>query len=267
MVAGVLLSLAAALGGCRVEEIVPIDPEPAAPVAPEPKPKTEPGLDIEMISYKGQRFTVCTVDLTKRKIELFWRDGSKQPFLSFDGLDKWLRGKGRKLLFATNAGMFREDFAPVGLYVEHRTKLRPLNLRDGSSNFCMKPNGVFAITDSGAKVVESSKYPRIKQETIFATQSGPMLVIDGEIHPDFRAKSESRLFRNGVGVASPERVVVAITEDPVNLYEFAVLFRDRLECPNALYLDGNISSLYSAQLGRNDYRGDIGPILAVTGEL
>ena len=99
---------------------------------------------------------------------------------------------------------------------------------------------------------------------MLATQSGPLLVRGGQVHPAFDAGSKSRLLRNGVGVASPQTVVFVISEDPVNFYEFATLFRDRLHCPDALYLDGTISSLHASALGRDDSRTDLGPIIAVT---
>jgi len=223
-----------------------------------------PAQQLGTVTYAHKRYTVCTVDLSKQRLELFWRDGAKQPFKSFDALNQWLWRKGRKLVFATNAGMYREDFSPVGLYVEQGKQLRSLNLARGSGNFCLKPNGVFAITKSGARIVESSQYPTIKASTTLATQSGPMLVINGRLHPKFSSKSQSRLFRNGVGVVSAQKVVFAITEDAVNFHEFATFFRDRLKCHNALYLDGSISSLYAPSLKRDDRFSALGPMLGVT---
>jgi uncharacterized protein YigE (DUF2233 family) len=246
----VLALLMAICGGCRGQERV-------APVArPEP--------EVGAVQFGGGRFTVCRVDLASQQLELFWRDDKGAAFRGFAALDQWLRGRGRRLVFGMNAGMYREDFSPVGLYVEHGKELRPLNrARGDGSNFCLLPNGVFALTDSGAVVVESSKYPAIKATTSLATQSGPMLVIDGKLHPKFGRNSTSRLIRNGVGVVSPERVVFAISEDPVNFHEFATFFRDGLHCENALYLDGVVSSLYSTALNRNDRKTDLGPIIAV----
>lgn len=216
------------------------------------------------VTYANHRYTVVSVDLTSQRLELFWRNAAGVAYKRFDVLDTALRTRGRWLPVAMNAGMFREDFSPVGLYVEHGKQLRALNLARGTSNFCLRPNGVFALTRSGAKIVESSQYPAIKANTLFATQSGPMLVLNGKLHPAFRATSTSRLIRNGVGVVSAQRVVLAIAEDPVNFHEFATFFRDRLKCPNALYLDGNVSALYAPAQHRNDQLTDLGPILGVT---
>ena len=226
---------------------------------------------IVTTTFAGKRYAICRVDLTKQHLDLFWRDGNKRPFKSFTAVNQWLRGRKRQLIFAMNAGMYREDFSPVGLYVEHGQQLRPLNLASGKGNFCLKPNGVFALTRRvgasvpDAHIIESSRYPSISKSTVLATQSGPMLVIGGKLHPAFRRTSTSRLIRNGVGVVSPQKVVFVIAEDPVNFHEFAVLFRDGLSCPNALFLDGNISSLYSTKLQRNDAWVPLGPIIGVTG--
>jgi uncharacterized protein YigE (DUF2233 family) len=242
-----------ATGGCR-------PPEGREP-PPAPRPLPEPSLHA--LTFAEKRLTVCEVNLAEHRLELFWKDDGGAPFRSFSALDARLRGRGRKLLFAMNAGMYREDLSPVGLYVERGRQLRPLNLARGRSNFCLRPNGVFALTKSGAVVVESSRYPAIKAGVTLATQSGPMLVIDGRLHPAFSRQSTSRYLRNGVGVLSPKRVLFAISEEPVTFYEFATFFRDVLHCRNALYLDGAISSLYSAALNRNDARADLGPIIAV----
>ena len=126
------------------------------------------------------------------------------------------------------------------------------------------PNGVFALTDTGAVVVETSEYPALAGHVTLATQSGPLLVRNGRIHPAFNATSSNRLRRNGVGVPSPGIAIFAISEEPVTFHEFATLFRDTLHCPDALFLDGTVSSLYAPALNRNDFRMDLGPIIGVT---
>ena len=163
-----------------------------------------------------------------------------------------------------NAGMYKGDLSALGLFVSDGRQSAPLNTSNGDGNFFLKPNGVFAITDAGATVVESSAYKSLTSRVILATQSGPLLVNGGKINQAFNPDSKSRLFRNGVGVASPDVAIFAISDDPVTFYEFATLFRDVLRCPNALFLDGDISSLYSTALKRNDFRMDLGPIIAVT---
>jgi uncharacterized protein YigE (DUF2233 family) len=210
-----------------------------------------------------KRFTVVTVDTRREKLELFLNDDAKRPLKGFARLSSWLEGKGKKLTFAVNAGMFEPDFSPVGLFVQDGAEAAPLNLRDGEGNFYMKPNGVFLITATGPRVVESSDYPALRGETRLATQSGPLLLIGGKMHPKFAPDSTSRQVRNGVGVVG-NKVLFVISDEAVTFYELAAFFRDKLKCRDALYLDGAISSLYSDQLKRKDGLAEMGPMLGLT---
>ena len=137
-----------------------------------------------------------------------------------------------------------------------------VNLNDGPGNFHMKPNGVFWLGRGTAGVTESGAYLGLGLDPVYATQSGPMLVIDGELHPDFSADGISRKRRNGVGV-SDEFVHFVISDTVVTFHEFASLFRDGLKTPDALFLDGQVSRLYAPELGRNEPGLDLGPIVGV----
>jgi uncharacterized protein YigE (DUF2233 family) len=209
------------------------------------------------------RFTAIRVDTRTQRVELFLRDDAGRTFNRFERLRTWLAGRDERLLFAMNAGMFHPDLSPVGLLVQDGRQVSPLNLSDGDGNFFLKPNGVFLISESGPpRIVESTEYPALSQGVRLATQSGPLLVRNGVLHPAINAASTSRLQRNGVGV-SGETVIFVISEQPVNFHEMATFFRDELHCPDALYLDGVVSSLYSADLQRNDSTVDLGPIIGV----
>lgn len=208
------------------------------------------------------RFTVIKVNVRNENLELFLRDETGQTFHSFDRLNAWLKPRDQQLIFAMNAGMYHPDYAPVGLLVRQGREESPLNLDDGKGNFFLKPNGVFFLSSDGPQVVESSEYPALAKNVYLATQSGPLLVHNGKIHPAFNPNSTSLFIRNGVGV-SGNMVVFVISEVPVTFYELATYFRDELNCPNALYLDGHISSLYSVPLKRNDNKTDLGPIFGV----
>jgi len=227
---------------------------------------TPPPAPVRESSESGgvaaQRFTTIRVDARTERVELFLRDDAGQAFKSFDRLKCWLAGRNERLRFAMNAGMFEPDFSPVGLFVQDGRQVSPLNLSDGTGNFFLKPNGVFFVSESGPRIVESTEYPALARGVRLATQSGPLLVRNGALHPAFKAESTSRLLRNGVGV-SGDTIMFVISEQPVTFYELATYFRDELHCPDALYLDGVVSSLYSTELGRNVARADIGPIVAV----
>ncbi len=221
-------------------------------------------VELSRISHQGTPFTLAWVDLRKEQLRLFLRDDENKPLKSFSKIDAWLKPKGEHLVFAMNAGMYHGTFAPVGLCVIDGIQLTPLNLGDDKGNFFLKPNGVFGITPRGALVMESTKLAAHPQKFLLATQSGPMLVIDGCIHPVFKVGSSNKLYRNGVGIVSPQQVVFAISEGSVNFYDFATLFRDALHCPNALFLDGTVSSLHAPTLHRSDKKMDLGPIIGVT---
>jgi len=216
------------------------------------------------LTFRAASFTACTVDLRNDDLRLHWRDSAtKEPFATFGALRGWLARRGRRMEFATNAGIYAPGYVPLGLYVENGRTLVPLNLGRGGGNFFLKPNGVFFVGDRRAGIVESSRYARLRGRVRLATQSGPLLLSDGRIHPAFRAGSANVNLRSGVGVVTPSKVVFAISEDPVNFNDFALLFRDALHCSSALYLDGTISRMYDRPLNRLDTGGDFAGIFSV----
>lgn len=162
-----------------------------------------------------------------------------------------------------NAGIFSEDRTPGGLHIENGNELKSLNLNEGAGNFHMKPNGVFLLGAEGASVVESEAYSQSQTAPQIATQSGPMLAIGGVLHPAFREGSTNTNIRNGVGVDDKGNIWFAISNEPVNFFDFASLFVDKLHCPDALYLDGAISAMYLPELDRNDVGYGFCGILAV----
>ncbi len=218
----------------------------------------------EPYRFEGQHFTVCTIDLRQFTLRLFWQDEEGNPYGAFHRLPAET-GDGR-LVFAMNAGMYRPDQSPAGLYIENGETYREANTADGPGNFHMKPNGVFFVADGRAGVLETERYLAVDPPSELATQSGPMLVIDGRIHPRFLPDSTSRKRRNGVGVVDAHTVVFAIAEGFVTFHQFARLFRDEFGADNALFLDGSMSSLYAPDLGRLDALRPMGPIIGAIAE-
>lgn len=207
-------------------------------------------------------YTICTFS-TADDIRLFW--GEKEtPFGSFTKLSDSLAQDNLSLEFAMNGGMYHQDRSPVGLFVAGGDKKARAQTKASNDNFGMLPNGVFHLSDGQAGVTETLSYLKLKTPQNYATQSGPMLVIDGALHPKFNQNSTSKRVRNGVGVSEDGQEVYFVkSEAPVNFYNFANLFKDRLETPNALYLDGVISRVFDAQSGRHDYGVKMGPIIGV----
>jgi uncharacterized protein YigE (DUF2233 family) len=214
-------------------------------------------------SFDGAKFTVCAFDPRRDDIRLFLSGPDGKPYGSLAALAQALKARSETLAFAMNAGMFKDDQSPVGLYVENRKTLHDADNRSGATNFHMKPNGVFWIGDGTAGVAETSRFLAAPPAARYATQSGPMLVLDGKIHPKIKPNGTSAKIRNGVGACDGGAVAFAIADEPVTFDAFARLFRDGLGCPNALFLDGSVSSLYAPELNRDDELGPIGPIVGV----
>jgi uncharacterized protein YigE (DUF2233 family) len=206
---------------------------------------TEAVPALQSVTFRGQSFLVRPVDPRKADLRLFLKDDSGALLHDFVSLQKHTTSQGERLLFAANAGMFEPDFRPVGLLVQAGNETSPLNLNDGAGNFYMKPNGVFVLNEKHeARIVEASEYAALLTPTVWATQSGPLLVHGGDIHPDFIEDSKNLQIRSGVGVRKDGMIEFAISRSPVNFYDFASLFLAGLKCPNALYLDGHISAFY-----------------------
>ena len=219
----------------------------------------EPCRDL---SFEGISYTVCEVDTTKADLRLFLNDDAGALLGSFAAVDGLLEPEGATLGFAMNAGMYHTDRAPVGLYIEDGDEAQRVITSQGPGNFGLLPNGVLCLRAGRADVIETRRYVAEAPACRDATQSGPMLVIDGALHPRFLENSDSMYIRNGVGTsADGRRAIFAISNQPVNFHSFGRLFRDHLALPQALYFDGNISRLYAPGLGRHDRGFPLGPIV------
>jgi uncharacterized protein YigE (DUF2233 family) len=212
-------------------------------------------------TFEGNAYSVCRIDLHEMRLETYSLNSAGQPFGGFDALAESLKSEGKDLRFAMNAGMFDANLKPIGLYVEDGTQVKKLNTRNGYGNFHLKPNGVFFISGNKLGVMATDEYVKSGVKPDFATQSGPMLVINGSFHPKFSETGTSYKRRNGVGMVDDHTAVFVITDNVVNFYAFAKFFRDGLKCPNALFFDGSISSLFSPDLGRDDGFVPLGPMV------
>lgn len=210
------------------------------------------------MEFEGHAYTLCEVGAGE-DLRLFQNSEDGRPFGGFSAVNRSL-GQSR-LGFAMNAGMYHPDRRPVGLLIVDGVTEKDLVVGGSAGNFGMEPNGVFCIGDS-FHVMETRAYQADPPQCRFATQSGPMLVIDGELHPRFLPDSDSRHIRNGVGISPDGQTAwFAISEDEVTFHEFARLFRDGLGSRDALYFDGSISRLHAPEMGRDDIGFPLGPIV------
>jgi uncharacterized protein YigE (DUF2233 family) len=216
------------------------------------------------VTFERSEYTVCEVDLRRQTVRLFWKKPDGRPYGYPSSLPPAISN--HRLVFATNGGMYHPDNSPVGLYVEDGRELARVNTNAGPGNFHMRPNGVFYVTGEVAGIVETRSFIKQNLRVEFATQSGPMVVIDGKIHPRFSQYGGSMKYRAAVGSRDPSSVVFAISESEVSFGELARLFRDKLRCKNALFLDGgSATSFYSPMLGRNSNFLPLGPMIGVYG--
>lgn len=214
--------------------------------------------------FETSRFTVCSANARHQNIRVSSTDASGAPLRNFDNLAAALGRDAARVRFAMNAGMFGNEGTPIGLYVEDSLVRAPLNTKAGDGNFYLKPNGVFWIGKDDTLEIDTTdayaEHPRAPQ---WATQSGPMLVIDGQINPKITPDGPSRYVRNGVCVRDAHTAAFAISEEPVSFGRMARFFRDDQGCRNALYFDGVISSLWAPSLGRRDNAHPLGPMIVV----
>src|SRR5688572_20890798 len=208
-------------------------------------------------------FVTYEVDIKKSDLKLYWKDDKNETFKSIQNLKTWLETQKRTLVFAMNAGMYMQDNSPVGLYIENKKELSPLNTASASGNFYLKPNGVFYITTDNIPVICQTTDFVNNGKIKYATQSGPMLVIDGMIHSAFKEGSANVNIRNGVGILPNNDVIFVMSKSEINFYDFASYFK-KLGCKNALYLDGFVSRTYLPEKNWIQTDGNFGVMIGVT---
>ncbi len=223
----------------------------AAPEAPKSACRSE--------RFEGSSFTVC--DPGRGKIEIVAAARGEMPLRRFVDLEQRLGKQAKSVAFAMNAGMFDEEGRPIGLAIVDGREVHGVNRRNGGGNFHLMPNGVFELREDGRAAIVPTTAWKPSADIAFATQSGPMLVIAGKLHPKFERDGMSQNIRNAVGIASDGRARFVISDDLVSFGKLARLFRDRLGCRDALFFDGSVSALWDPANGRRDLTVPLGPLV------
>jgi len=213
----------------------------------------------------GDSYSAYKVSYPSQNVGMMLYDKNKQKIRSLDNAVALLKSQDRTVLLVTNGGIYREDNSPKGLYIENGKELSALDTATlGYGNFYIQPNGIFMLLKNSAKIIKTSDYKQYIGKIKYATQSGPLLVINGEINPIFDKASSNKNIRSGVGIDRNGEIVFAISNNPVSFYDFATIFAGLYSCRNALYLDGAISKMFCPSLKRNDGGGNFGVIVFVS---
>lgn len=215
------------------------------------------------VEFEDVPYAVCEARADE-DVRLFLRSPEGVLLGGFRAINEMLADADGQLAFAMNAGMYHEDRRPVGYFVEHGTEVAPLQRNPGPGNFGLQPNGVFCVRKGRFDVIETLAFDAARPHCLYASQSGPMLVISGALHPKFLQDSDSFNIRNGVGVSADGQTAYFVMSDgEVNFHSFGRFFRDVLKVPDALFFDGTISRLYAPELGRDDFGLPMGPIVGL----
>ncbi|MGB3605950.1 MAG: phosphodiester glycosidase family protein [Psychroserpens sp.] len=213
---------------------------------------------------EDSRFVIHVVDLETQTLKFYHQNDTGTNFGNFKNLRHSLLNKDEELVFAMNGGMYLKDGSPQGLFIENGLKIKELDTtNEAYGNFYLQPNGIFYLTKENTGVVCKTNEFKMNTNIVYATQSGPMLVIDGEIHPTFVKDSENLNIRNGIGVLPDGKLLFAMSKDSITLYDFADFFKSHA-CINALYLDGFVSRTYLPKKNWEQLDGNFGVIIGET---
>jgi uncharacterized protein YigE (DUF2233 family) len=216
------------------------------------------------VTFENAALTDCIADPTTDRIHIVVGPAAGQPYRSLSAFAAARPRNAPPVRFAMNAGMFGEDGLPIGYTVIDGKRVHRLNRANAPGNFYMKPNGVFFGTGGKWRVLSTDAFAdSLAKRPHFGTQSGPMLVIDGRIHPDIAPDGPSRKIRNGVGVDAAGRAHFVISEGPISFGKLARYYRDVVKAQNALFLDGTVSQLWDPANRRMDSGPPLGPLVVV----
>ncbi|MFK5981897.1 MAG: phosphodiester glycosidase family protein [Flavobacteriaceae bacterium] len=214
-------------------------------------------------SENGENILSYKVNLDNQVLKFYLKNEKGENFRNFKNLKNWLNSQSENLIFAMNGGMYKKDLSPQGLYIENGVLISRIDsLQKSYGNFYMQPNGIFYITNNNKPFIcetQNFKNNNVK----FANQSGPLLLINGIIHSNFRKESKNLNIRNGVGILPNGNLIFAMSKQKINFYDFATYFKTQ-GCKNALYLDGFVSKTYLPKENWVSMDGNFGVIIAET---
>ncbi len=221
---------------------------------------------VQQLNYKidESKFISYTLNPKKQKLDFYWKDKDGNSYVSFKNLKSKLDKENKQLIFAMNGGMYTKDWTPQGLYIENGIPMAKIDtLTSGYGNFYLQPNGIFYLTRDHTPIICTTAKFRSNADIKYATQSGPMLLIEGKIHSKFNKGSANVHIRNGVGILPNGNLLFAMSKEKINFYDFASYFKQN-GCKNALYLDGFVSRTYLPSKNWEQLDGNFVVIIAET---
>ncbi len=172
-------------------------------------------------------FICVEVNIKKQDLQLVWRDENGRLFSKIENVKKWSEKHGRTLSFAMNGGMYKPDQTAKGLFIQDGKTINSLDTSNGEGNFYLKPNGIFYTTSNRQAFICATESFKYRPEINYATQSGPMLIIDGHIHAAFKKGSANLNIRNAVGILPNGNLLFVISNLPVSFYDLADYFQSK----------------------------------------
>lgn len=231
----------------------------------------KPGV-VDFYSSENIRISYLIVDSKGWDVRMHLMNIQGIPYNRIEKVKEELESSGKVVWCIMNAGMFSPSREPQGLYVENGKVVKPIDptpARLQGPNFVLGaedfPNGILLVKNDGFEIIQSTEWSEYqdRNEVVYATQSGPMLMHDGVRNPTFREGSTNLNIRNGAGVTKEGYLVLAISNIPINLWDFSRFFRSQ-NCETSLYLDGAISRAFIPELELYELGGNFGPMISVT---
>jgi len=189
------------------------------------------------IYYNGDTYRIFKIPITNDVISKFDIIENQQLLPHNTFITNTIKDN---YFFLINASISDSSCKPIGYYVKNSTTIKPLDLGNGNGNFYLKPNGALLFTNNDIVICESSKvtgYTNVR----LGIQSGPLLLENGNVNPQFNANSKNKNYRCGVGIyknSSNEKFLVfCVSNNPVTFFNFSKFFLEKMKCQNALCLE------------------------------
>ncbi len=175
---------------------------------------------------------VFRIDLTQNKLDLVLAKSFSMPHASADEFARLTSA-----LVTINGGFFDKNFNPLGLRIGNQIEHSPLKR--------ISWWGVFYIKDKKPYISNLRQFLN-HQPVEFAVQSGPRLLVNGQIP----ALKPGHAERSAIGRTTDGRVIILVTDHtPMTTTDLAKLMKSSpLNCTDALNLDGGSSSQLYAHI-------------------